>query len=510
MRRHFAKNPAIVVSATAVAVVLTICTEAGARTPAPPVNVKAYQADQARARGSCPAYVVRVYNLQRVLDPDLTAAERAASLRVVNMVGPGKADVQKPLAMLLADPKTPPPLHRALLEYLLKAGQPGLGAHVVGVLPRLRPTDPLREEVLKWLTAHPTREVLIELVKIWAREPVSGADEPRLRGIVERITGTEWDKALLSAINTPRFFARGSAMEILAARIDRQTLRRAIAATRPKTDAMAAMQTFARLFEYMPSGGADLLAVAILYKTRRSELPRVAMAAKMWAADAGYVFNVRDFHLLSRLGADPLRKKLTRKELFLAVARGVTRRGHVRAASTAASAGGTDSFTRQVDSLSIADMWNLYLLDEMLGRRQVQLALGVMAARDRADKRSAWGGLIAYDGGGAKARLYEPRKGAPPDDTKYLPSRRLASDSRDGICRFRGRFERVYNAANAGPTPAELANAKRNNTYGLILTGVSRDGFAAHYYNPKGIIISLGRFSFGKERGKSGTEPLRR
>ena len=485
----------VVTIATAV---LAACGAAGARTPVPPTSVKQYEAAVAKGRGAYPRYVVRLHNLQRVLDPDLDADKRAASLRLVNLLGPGGIDARRPLAMLLADPKTPPGLQRALLHYLLKADQAGLGVHVVAVLPKLGPTDPLRETILAWLLKHPTRDVLIEIVKIWAREPITGVDEPRFRGIVERITGAEWDKALLDTINTPRFFARGSAMEILAARTNRRALRRAIVATKPKTEAMTAMKAFAEQLGFLPGGGADLLTAVVLHRTHKDMLPRVALAAGRWAANAGYVFNVCDFHLLSRLGQDPLRKQLSRRELFLDVARDVLRRGHVRAASAGASTGGTDDFARQADSLSMADLWNLKVLGEMLNRRRVQLALRIMAARDRADRRSAWGGLVAYERGGAQARLYPPRKGVAADDGKYVPSRRMIADSRDAICRFRARFEQIYNAARAGPTPGELGDAKRNNYYGLVLTGVSRDGFCAHYYNPKGIIVSLGRFPFGK------------
>ena len=483
---------------TIAAAVLAACGAAGARTPAPPTSVEQYEAAVAKGRGAYPRYVVRVHNLQRVLDPDLAADKRAASLRLVNVLGPGGIDARKPLAMLLADPKTPPPLQRALLAYLLNADQTGLGVYVVALLPKLGPTDPLRETILAWLLKHPTRDVLIEIVKLWAREPIAGVDEPRFRGIVERITGTEWDAALLSAINAPRFFARGSAMEILAARTDRRALRRAVVAMKPKSEAMVAMKAFAEQLDFLPGGGADLLTAVVLYKTRKDLLPRVALAAGRWAADAGYVFDVRDFHLLSRLGQDPLRKQLSRKELLLDVARGVLRRGHVRAASAGVSTGGTDDFTRQADNLSMADLWNLKLLGEMLNRRRVQLALRIMAARDRADTRTAWGGLVAYERGGAQARLYPPRKGVPDDDGKYVPSRRMIADSRDVICRFRARFEQIYNAGRAGPTPRELGDAQRNNYNGFILTGVTRAGVCAHNNNAKGIIISLGRFPFGK------------
>lgn len=464
-----------------------------------PANVKAYEAARAkRGQEAYPAHVVRIYNLQRVLDPRLSVDERTESLKVVNLLGPGQVDARSQLAALLAEPKIPGSLQRALLEYLLKADHAGVGTHVLKILPRLRPGDKLRETILRWLLRHPTRDVLIQLVKIWAQEPVAGPDEPQFRAVVERMTGMLWDEALLNGINTPQFYARGSAMEVLAARTDAASLREKIAATESKTAAMAAVKTFMQDYGYLPRNGAELLATVLLYKNQKDSLPEMGRMAARWSEQSGYAFNIRDFHLLTRLGKDPIRKQLSRKELFLAVAKEALRRGHVKAEAVSQAVGRTDDLSRQMDNLSLPDLWNIYLLHEMLSHRRVQLALRVMAARDGADRTSAWGGLVSYQQGRAQALLYPAAKGTPPDDQKYVPSRRMLTDSRDALCRFHARFQRVHNARHAGPTPEDLGDAKLNNYYGLVLTSYSRDEFCAHYHTPTGMIVSLGKFPFLK------------
>jgi hypothetical protein len=285
-------------------------------------------------------------------------------------------------------------------------------------------------------------------------------------------------------------------MEVLAARRRPAALRAALLAARPAGATLRAVHAFIRQCDYVPSTGAELLAAVVLHRAHPERLATVGRLAATWADRAGYVFNVRDFHLLSRLAEDPLRKRLTRKELIVALSGSLGRRRHVRAAAVKRGGGLSDRFAEQVDRLSMADLWNLYLLDEMLRRPAVLLRLRVMSLRDRADTGGAWGGLISYRHGGAEARLYPAAADVPRSDLTYVPSRAALADSHDALCRFVGRFEKVDNAARAGPTAQELAEAAEDNFYALVLTSVAREQFVAHYYGPRGVVVSLGRFEF--------------
>jgi len=152
----------------------------------------------------------------------------------------------------------------------------------------------------------------------------------------------------------------------------------------------------------------------------------------------------------------------------------------------------SDQLSKQVDSLSMADLWNLLIVNEMLSRPRVQMALKEMADRDMADTRSAWGGLIFYENGQAEAKLYPAEASAGPDDLTYRSSAQLLRDGRASLCRFFGHFEKINNAGRAGPTSDELRRAAEENAYGLVLTRVTAESFCAHYYNPRGLVISLG------------------
>jgi len=462
----------------------------------PPVSIDEYESRTQRPADSYSAYVIRVHNLQRVLDPDLRVGERIESLRLVNRLRPGDATARKQFATLLVDPQTPGGLRDAILEYLLRADHPGLGTHVVKALPGLERDSPLRDAIFDWLARNPTPGILTEIVKIWAQEKVAGPDEPRFRNIVEKVTKLQWHRALLAGLNTPDFFARGSAIEILTARLDARGLRREITRIAPKTSAMEAMRAFAEQFDYVPAGARELVSTVAVFKTGSAMLRDAAVRNRQWGQDAGYRFNIRDFHLLGRLARDPLRKPLSRKELHVQLRQAVAGRRHIGAAAAGQSAGKTDNFVLQADELTVADLWNLYLLNEMLERPRVKLALRIMADRDRHDTRGAWGGLVVYEQGRATARLYPAAEESGGDDKRYAPSRRMRIDSRDALCRFVGHFERRSNARRAGPTAEELQDARDENYYGLVLTTTSGSEFCAHYYNPRGIVISLGRFSF--------------
>jgi hypothetical protein len=311
--------------------------------------------------------------------------------------------------------------------------------------------------------------------------------------MVQRITRQQWDDALLNAINSATFDARGEALEVLQTRIDRNELHRRIMAQPARTDAIRAIQGMLEQFGYLPASREQFMTTVILHKVRRDMLNDAARLSIDWSHNHEYQFNIRDFHLLSRLSRDPLRANLTRTQLVLALGKDFQRRKHVRHEPTNGQ-DYKDEFWLQVDKLSMADLWNLYLLNEMLSRPRVQVSLRLMADGDMADRDSAWGGLVFYQNGQAEAILYPPDPRVKGDDLAYHPTRRLITDSRDSLCRFIGHFEKVDNTGRVGPTAAELADAHEGNYYGLILTRTGPDSFAAHYYSTGGVVVSLGRF----------------
>jgi len=458
------------------------------RVTAPPSSLSEYEEAKAASKHPYPDRTIVLHNLQRVLDPQLGETERVESLRLVSRLGEGDAGVRDQLAGLLTDEQCPEALRGTVLELLLKRDHADVAAHVLTMLPRLGPDSPLKQQVLEWMARHPTPQVLAEVVKLWVQEesPTS-VDEPRYRQLVERLAGKKWDQALLDGINTDGFRARGSAMTALSARRPRDEIARAIAALPAKTDAVAAMQFFLHKFGYVPTSGQTMLNCVWLYAKDPSSFDDAARLATAWRKNYGYRFDVRDFHLLSRLERDPLRKNRSRTELILHLARSLLKRQHVprKVSRPIGRYDFSDRFSKHVDSLAMADLWNLVLLDEMMRRPRVRTALAIVAQRNRADPRSAQRGLVAYEKGQAEAKLYPPTH-----------ERERIRASRNGLCRFRTHFEKADSSDRAGPTTVELQIARRDDAYGLVLTSLGSDAFCAHYYNPEGIVISLGRFPF--------------
>ena len=467
--------------------------------PTPPTSLPEYDKMLRKDPHAFTEQIILLHNIQRVLDKDLPPAKRVESLKLADRLGGGDPQVRAQFASILTEPDNPPALKEAVLTFLLKKDYPELAAYVVKSLPQVSGQAGLRDAILQWLARHPDPAVLANVVKLWADEPsISGPNEPRYRLIVQQITSKPWDEALLDAINSERFFARGSAMEVLAHRVDDKTLRRRVKSLTARTDAVAAMQTFLDNFDFLPTNGAQLLASVYAYKKQQARLMDAARLTQQWTEDYGYRFNIRDFHLLSRMSTDPLRTILRRTRLILQIGRAVTTRKHVhhKPSKYGAVDDYLDRFTDQVDNLTMADLWNLYLLNEMLSRPRIQMALRIMATRDRADNRTAWGGLVFYENGTAEAKYYPSPQEVGEDDLHYRPSKQAVSDGRDAMCRFHAHFEKVDNARRAGPGADELIDARAKNYYGLILTSLGEDRFCAHYYTPAGVVVSLGVFPF--------------
>jgi hypothetical protein len=424
---------------------------------------------------------------------------RVDSLGLAAKLGSDDPATLGALLGVLMRPDNPKKLHYALLEFVLRKGDPAVAEYAVKVLDDRELPIYLRDAVLTWLTVNSRPEVLAQVVKLWGQEEsVTSPNEPRYRNIVERLSGRTWQEALVGGINSPGFLARGSAIEILTARVDERDLRRRIMQTAAVTPAMAALREFIQKLDYLPTNKTDFLAATEIYSARGKMLGDVAQICNRWYKQAGYRFVIRDFHLLSRLGRDPLRKEMRRSELVIEISRAVAGRDHVHRQAIAGMPAGTqiDSFASRAPSLSMADLWNLHLLNEMLSSPRVQRALTTMTECDYADKRSAWGGLVLYESGRAEAKLYPAMVQGHGDDLHYVAGQYLEVDGRDALCRFHAHFDKVNNAEKAGPDLDELTQARTGGFYALALTSVDQKTFAAHYYNPVGIVISLGNFPF--------------
>lgn len=467
--------------------------------PGPPTSRAEHSRMQRANPQAYPAYTIVLHNIRRVFDRDLPTQERMESLRLAMDLGEGEPELRARLVAVLSAPDAPMEMRREVLDFLLAKDYADLAEHVVPMLSRLRPGDKLLDSILDWLVKHPQPDVLAEVVKLWAKEEsIIGPREKRFRSLVEQMTGRPWDQALLEALNTPSFSARGSTLEILAARTTAAALQQNILGMQPQTEAVTVLRAYLNDFSYLPADAQELVASVWVYKARHHLLGDAAKLASTWRQSAGYHFNIRDFHLLSQLGLDPVQTDYRRTDLLLKVGKDIKGRPHVQ--RRRGSQTHDDELWANIKDLQVPDAWNLYLLNSMLMQARVQQALRIMAERDLQDRAAAWGGLVFLRGSRPQAMLYPADKAARADDLTYVPTDRAQIECRDALCMFRAHFEKVLNTDRAGPTDEELADAKRCNYYGLVLARLNQRTFCAHYYNPRGIVVSLGVFPFGQDR----------
>ncbi|KPK84524.1 MAG: hypothetical protein AMJ81_05280 [Phycisphaerae bacterium SM23_33] len=468
----------------------------------PPRNLRELEQQQKLNPQDFTPRTIALYNVGRVLSKSLSAQERLDSLRMVEKLEVSAAEACPALSEVLVEPDTPPAVRQEVMAFLAGRRYGGLEGQLAAMLPQAE--DPkVRLAMLELMEVNPSPKVLADIVKLWAAQPrLPEEEEARYRRMVAELCGKKWDQALLEGLNTRDFFARGSAVEILSARLPAPVLRRMLAELQPRTEAVLAMQTFSEAFDYVPKTGRELLAaVAAQAKGRRALLPAAELTTR-WRAGAAYAFNIRDLHLLGGLSGDPMRNTgMSRVQLALEISRAIGGRRENPIAGTGADSSRRPRFRRgrlvdfdaQVESLSIADLWRLLLLGEMFSRPSIREAFRIAALQDRADGQTQWGGLVSYTHGIVQAKLYPP--GAKQGDDQYVPSKQMMWDAFDSVCFFVGHFRtQVEDPAWIGPSVRELALAKSQNVCGVVVTSLTQGKLNVTYFTPGRVLIDLGNF----------------
>ena len=357
------------------------------------------------------------------------------------------------------------------------------------IIPSANAAEQTRVTMLQGLLDSPKPEKLSNVVKLWADEKSDGKDEDLFRRVVAKLGGKQWRNVLLDLLNTKeRSSSSDYALTVLASRAAEVDLMNRIKQMPVRTSYVQAIEAFDAKLGYTPGNGVELLACVILHAGGKGSLDAPARLARQWGEKYKYKFNIRDFHLLSRLAADPSHNKIGRDELVKQIATRLGRRRHV--------ARGGDPFGKQAARMTMPDLWNIVLLDEMLRRPRPVLALRILADRLRAGLLSPRSGLVFYEGGKASAKLYPQRADSTRGDRDHIPERKLQCAGFGALCHLHTRFEKVYNGDLAPTSKREIMASKQGNFYGLVLASVDTGTFSAFYYNPDGAVVSLGLFPF--------------
>jgi len=339
-------------------------------------------------------------------------------------------------------------------------------------------------------------------VKLWADEKADGKNEDLFRQVAAKLGGKQWRNVLLDLLNTnERSPSSDNALTVLAARMTKADLMNSIKQMTVKSLYHQAIKDFDAKFGFTPASGDELRACVILHADGKNSLDAPARLARQWTAKHKYKFNIRDLHLLSHLAADPIRSKVARDELAKQIVARLGRRKHV--------ARGGSIFEKQVVSMTMSDLWNITLLDEMLQRPRVAMALRIMADRLQAGLKTPRSGLVFYEDGKATAKLYPQLADSTLTDRDHVPERGLLHAGFDALCHLHTRFEKVYNGHRAVASKRELSAADEGNFYGLVLARVDTGTCSAFYYAPDGGVVSLGLFTFDQNRRPAAAKPAK-
>jgi hypothetical protein len=479
------------------AIVLVVVTAAVAGRKAPPVTLGELDKDAKHGR-DYPPVVIAEFNLQRATDTSLTDEERLESMRVVRAVNAPVTSDTDVLRQMLVNPETPDALKSEVMAYLETSGSTTSSRFVASALTNPNVSADTREELLAWASSTGGSDMYAEVVKIWATQPVGGDNEQVFEDLVEELSQNEsWSAALVESLGTKGFMAKGSALEVLATRLSHDQFAAEIRAARPAHISIATLQTFLSTFDYIPQTRDELVRAVSLFKDERESFDQVAALYRKWNRADGYTFQITDYPLLKELVRNPGAVDTSRVRLMADLTskmKDLRHQPHYTGGDS--SANYNNRLYELKDDLTMADLWRISLLMDLLNRPSVRAGLEYLADRDEADTTTAWGGLLFYEGGNIEARRYPPLKEGADNDLAFRPTERMLSDADGAIGRFVCHFDDTDNANRVGPTRAELASAAVNGYAGMTITRLDEDNFTAHYFTPDGDIVSLGTYTF--------------
>lgn len=94
-----------------------------------------------------------LYNLNRVTNGSLPVEKRTDSLRVLEALRASNVEIYPTLAMVLSDVRSPVPLRKEILAFLIRSDYPGLGRDLARALPTANDGE-LRATITDWLARH--------------------------------------------------------------------------------------------------------------------------------------------------------------------------------------------------------------------------------------------------------------------------------------------------------------------------------------------------------------------
>lgn len=459
-------------------------------------------------------------------DPRAGVARRATAIRDARSAASGDHErigaVSRMLRDIVWDVSQPDQVRVAAMRALLDDKDPKVVAEARSLGRLVLPTERDREMVVLLSKAAGERgwkEYSSALVRSFARPVLGVKDDERAERVSllalsegaplhEAIFGVFVDPGVESSVVGKgtrldgRVRARIDAWDLLA-RIDpsgaaRRELIERVDASADPDPLLAVITASRRELRVVPLAGEEILWLASLRdfaKPGRRE---------WWDQTRAAVDRVSTEHALQTRHLESLRwaslhrpelLAATRDELLSQLRSTVGTRPTIPRSWGGGSPEYGERLTDSEAKLSWADALTLAVTDAAVRSPGLADRLFLFAEQDRADKTSEYGGVVLLREDSARpgeAVLYPPRAGQRRGDREFVASDDLLDASIHASAHFHFHVQRLSNAEVAGPSPADLAYAKRFGRGCLVFTSVGAGKLNADYYQPDGVVIDLG------------------
>ncbi|MDX2130671.1 MAG: hypothetical protein SFY69_01305 [Planctomycetota bacterium] len=144
------------------------------------------------------------------------------------------------------------------------------------------------------------------------------------------------------------------------------------------------------------------------------------------------------------------------------------------------------------DRLSKADLVHVLAVDNAVRDPAVVHALFGHARLDQADESTEYGGLIAWEAGGPRAVLYQPRLAERAGDTTFVAPAEMLRAGDWSLAHYHFHVQNWRRSEYAGPSEADLAYCTRYGRACVVFTAIREGTLGVDYYQPGGVVVDLG------------------
>lgn len=321
---------------------------------------------------------------------------------------------------------------------------------------------------------------------------VGGGGRPVVEILYERLAGAT-DRS-----------ARTAALAILPAVEGVEPVKTRVLGLGSRDTWLTDLQWWVATFDALPRGETEIGWVQYLHRPESASLVERALERhRQLRATAGggagggrwdYVAAPRFVHTLAY--ADEAAVEMTREALVASLGTRLAALRHLDRPAPGPGVAAPTTVEAQQSKLSRGDLLAIHMLLgalEAAANRQEFHRLGMA---DLSDTRSEHGGLLALINLQQPTLMITPY---PPlyadNDLEYVASDRLLQETANGLAQFHFHYQQARNGERAGPSPGDLAYARRTRCNCVTVTSTGPREFNVDFYTPAGAVVDLGTYT---------------